>query len=109
MTDKNRMDVTVLKEILNFSCIDLSEAEYPKVVSRVNEVLEMCDEMHELDLAGTPLFEWEEAGPFLRREDLPRGWSGRDSFMEGAPVSDGDFFRVPRILSEEDRAEAQGE
>ena len=108
MTDKNKINETVLKEILSISCIDLPEKEYPEVMNRINEVLRMCDEMGDLDLTDVRPFEWETSGPFSRREDLPFSWSGRDSFLKGAPVSDGDFFRVPRILAEDVGSEEEG-
>ena len=40
-----------------------------------------------------------------REEGSRVKWDGRDAFLDQAPVRDGDFFRVPRIIALEDEEE----
>ncbi|MDD4159819.1 MAG: aspartyl/glutamyl-tRNA amidotransferase subunit C [Synergistaceae bacterium] len=108
MIKKMEMDEVRLREVLGFSCIGLPEEEYPEVLDRVNSVLRMCDEMQELDSSNVSPFEWDVKKAPERREDRPVVWEGRDHFLDQAPVRDGDFFHVPRIIAI-DGSETEGD
>lgn len=99
MTKKMVMDSDRLKEVLEFSRIGLPEDEFCEVLDRVNAVLRMCDDMQELDCSSIAPFEWKTQKTHERREDVAVLWDGRDDFMNSAPVRDGDFFKVPRIIA----------
>jgi aspartyl-tRNA(Asn)/glutamyl-tRNA(Gln) amidotransferase subunit C len=109
MIRKMEMDEERLREVLGFSCIGLPEGEYAEVLDRVNAVLRMCDEMQELDSSNVSPFEWDVIKAPLRREDMPASWGGRDRFLDQAPVRDGDFFHVPRIIARDDLEMEEGE
>lgn len=104
MIKKMEMDEERLREVLGFSCIGLPEEEYAEVLDRVNAVLRMCDDMQELDSSNVSPFEWDVMKAPARREDIPVTWDGRDRFLDQAPVRDGDFFHVPRIIARDDVA-----
>ncbi|NLD04816.1 MAG: aspartyl/glutamyl-tRNA amidotransferase subunit C [Synergistaceae bacterium] len=108
MTEKMEMDKERLLEVLGFSCIGLPEEEYTDVLGRVNAVLRMCDDMQELDISNVSPFEWDVRKVPSRREDKSVVWKGRDRFLDQAPVKEGDFFRVPRIMAKNDD-EMEGE
>lgn len=98
-----------LKEVTEMARIGLPEEEYAAVLARVNAVLRMCDEMQELEHSSVKPFEWDVKKAPERRKDESSVWRGRDPFLEQAPVSDGDFFRVPRIIALQDSEEEGGE
>lgn len=100
------MDEERLKEVIGLSCIGLPKEEFKEVLDRVNAVLRMCDEMQDLDCEGVRPFEWDVRKAPPRRADIPAVWDGRDAFLEQAPVRDGDFFRVPRIIALEEDGDA---
>ncbi len=102
MIKKMVMDEERLREVLGFSCIGLPEEEYAEVLDRVNAVLRMCDDMQELDSSNVSPFEWDVIKAPARRSDTPEAWGGRNRFLEKAPVREGDFFRVPRIIARDD-------
>ncbi|NLX85425.1 MAG: aspartyl/glutamyl-tRNA amidotransferase subunit C [Synergistaceae bacterium] len=102
MIKKMEMDEVRLREVLGFSCIGLPEEEYAEVLDRANSVLRMCDEMQELDSSNVSPFEWDVKKAPARREDSAVAWKGRDRFLDQAPVREGDFFRVPRIIAGDD-------
>ena len=109
MIKKMVVDDERLREVLSLSRIGLPEEEFPQVLDRVNAVLRMCDEMQELDHENVEPFEWDIKKAPERRNDEPVLWSGRDEFLAQAPVRDGDFFRVPRIIAKEDDSESEEE
>jgi aspartyl-tRNA(Asn)/glutamyl-tRNA(Gln) amidotransferase subunit C len=107
MIKKMVMDEERLREVLTLARIGLPEEEFPEVLGRVNAVLRMCDEMQELDCSNVRPFEWDVKKAPARREDVPVKWIGRDRFLAQAPVRDGDFFKVPRIIALENEAEGE--
>jgi len=95
---KMEMDEQRLREVIELSRIGLPEEEFKDVLDRVNAVLRMCDEMQDLDTDRVSPFEWDVIEAPRMRPDVPEVWDGRDDFLSQAPVRDGDFFRVPRII-----------
>lgn len=106
MIKKMVMDEERLREVLTFSRIGLPEEEFGEVLDRVNAVLRMCDEMQELDHDNVEPFEWDVKKVPARRPDKAAVWEGRDKFLAQAPVREGDFFRVPRIIAREEDSES---
>lgn len=92
-----------LIEVFDLSKINLpKELEFQKVLNKINDLIDMCDNTKDLDLTNVTPFDWEMKAMPKRREDRPQQWDSRDSFLEKAPVSEGDFFRVPRIIALEE-------
>ena len=105
MIEKMEMDRERLREVLTMSRIGLPEEDYQEVLDRVNDVLRLCDKMREIAHEEVKPFEWEVKKAPARRADEPKRWGGRDEFLAKAPVRDGDFFRVPRIIALEEEEE----
>ncbi len=105
MIKQMEMDKERLREVLTLSRIGLPEDQYQEVLDRVNDILRLCDKMQELAGADVEPFEWDVRKAPERRADEPVKWDGRDAFLDQAPVREGDFFRVPRIIALEDGEE----
>lgn len=102
MVKKMVMDEERLREVLGLSSIGLPEDEFAEVLDRVNDVLRMCDDMQELGCSNVRPFEWDVKKAPSRRSDVPFKWGKRDQFLDQAPVREGDFFRVPRIIARDE-------
>ena len=102
MVKKMVMDEERLREVLGLSSIGLPEEEFSEVLERVNDVLRMCDDMQELECSNVRPFEWDVKKAPARRKDYYVKWGKRDEFLNQAPVRDGDFFRVPRIIARDE-------
>ena len=109
MIKKMVMDAERLHEVTGLSRIGLPEDEYQEVLDRVNAVLRMCDEMQELDHESVKPFEWDVKKAPERRADIPSKWEKRDEFIAESPIRDGDFYRVPKIISLEEDTGISGE
>lgn len=79
----------------------IEEDEVEGMMASLNDILDFCSLVGELDTTDTPDFSWRMIKRAGRRSDEPIVWPDRDKFCASAPTSDGDFFRVPRIISEE--------
>ncbi|MDR3279958.1 MAG: hypothetical protein LBT23_05555 [Synergistaceae bacterium] len=79
--------------------IEPDQVDY--MMNSINDILDFCALVGDLDCAGTPDFSWKMKKLPDRRPDIAHDWSDRDEFKSSAPAIDGDFFRVPKINAEE--------
>ena len=103
MNIKLLMTVDRLKEVFELSKISIpSEPEFTTILNKINFLIEECSDFTELDLSEIPSFDWHDDTFLERRADAKHQWSGRDLFLKKAPVANGDYFRVPKIISAEE-------
>jgi aspartyl-tRNA(Asn)/glutamyl-tRNA(Gln) amidotransferase subunit C len=81
--------------------IHLSDAEVERFASQLSSILEYVDKLRELDTRGVEPQTHALPLKNVLRPDEPRPGLTPDQALAGAPQSDGDFFRVPRVLDEE--------
>ncbi len=101
-----RLDKERLLEVLKLSQLRIDECHYDEIISRVNDVLALCDKMADLPHETLEAFEWDVKKEPVRRKDEAVTWTGRDKFMDESPIKDGDFYRVPRIIALEAEGDA---
>ncbi|MDR1509715.1 MAG: hypothetical protein LBS53_08755 [Synergistaceae bacterium] len=75
--------------------------EVDHMMDSINDILDFCSLVGELDCSGTPDFAWKMKRLPARRSDTALDWQNRDEFKSAAPAIDGDFFKVPKINAEE--------
>jgi len=78
----------------------VSEEEVGPLQRHLNGILEHFERLKRLDLEGIDPFALEEEATGFLREDAVSAWAGREEVLQQAPNREGDFFRVPRILEE---------
>jgi len=81
--------------------IRIAPEEADHMMNSINDILDFCAPVGELDCTGTPDFAWKMKRLPSRRLDEAKEWGDLDEFKASAPVIDGDFFRVPKIQAEE--------
>lgn len=84
----------------NAAQLKIEPDEVNAMTDSINEILDFCALVGELDTADTPDFTWKMRQLPARRPDEAAEWGDRDRFKPEAPTIEGDFFRVPRIASE---------
>jgi len=91
------------KEVLKvgtLSRIRLTGEEVEKFSLQLSAILEYVDKLRELDTRGVEPLAHALALHNVLRDDEPHAGLTTDQALGGAPESDGDFFRVPRVLDE---------
>jgi len=81
--------------------IRIAPEEADHMMNSINDILDFCAPVGELDCTGTPDFTWKMKRLPSRRADEVSGWDDLNEFKAAAPTIDGDFFRVPKIQAEE--------
>jgi aspartyl-tRNA(Asn)/glutamyl-tRNA(Gln) amidotransferase subunit C len=93
ITDK---DVTYVADLAN---LDLTVRERERMVRDLNSILDYIDRLNELDTANVPpmaqtILQTADA----TREDVLRPCLAHEAALQNAPESDGNFFKVPRVI-----------
>lgn len=98
------MKMTVDREITlrmaRAAQIRIAPEETGHMMDSINDILDFCALVGDLDCEGTPDFAWKMKRLPPRRDDVADDWRDRGEFKASAPTIEGDFFRVPRIQSE---------
>ncbi|MDR1915348.1 MAG: hypothetical protein LBQ58_02090 [Synergistaceae bacterium] len=81
--------------------IRLAPEDVDHMMDSINDILSFCALVGDLDCTDTPDFTWKMKKLPSRRPDTVGDWADREHFKSMAPTIEGDFFRVPRIHSED--------
>jgi len=96
------IDDAAVEHVARLARLALTEAERARMREQLARILTYIDTLKELDLAGVP--PTSHAVPLVNvmREDTVVPPRPREDMLANAPDAAGEFFRVPRILEDED-------
>ena len=94
VTDK---DVSYVADLAN---LELTDQERRRMVKDLNSILDYIDRLNELDTANVPPMAQVSAAGDQRnlREDELRPCLPHAEAMKNAPQTDGEFFKVPKVI-----------
>jgi len=109
VTDK---DVTYVADLAN---LELTDQERQRMLKDLNSILDYIDRLNELDTTDVPPMaqvpvvltddQSGQSGPasggkvaYPWREDTPRPSLPRVEALKNAPETDGEFFKVPKVI-----------
>jgi aspartyl-tRNA(Asn)/glutamyl-tRNA(Gln) amidotransferase subunit C len=104
VTDK---DVAYVADLAN---LELTDRERQHMLKDLNSILDYIDLLNELDTGDVPPMAQISAkfgqsaitggdkAAFPWREDTPRPSLAHTEAMKNAPETDGDFFKVPKVI-----------
>lgn len=96
--------MTITPEEVNVLALDarlkITPDEMPGMIQYLEKFLNEIKRMNELNLDGVPLFDFPEATSCPMREDIAVEYKYRDDILASAPLREGDYYRVARILEE---------
>ncbi len=101
-------DVQYVAELAN---LELTADEQARMVRDLNSILGYVDKLNELETKDVPPMAQvserfgvdasktgTERFSYAWREDVVTPSLDRDEVMKGAPLSDGEFFKVPKVI-----------
>jgi aspartyl-tRNA(Asn)/glutamyl-tRNA(Gln) amidotransferase subunit C len=93
ITDK---DVAYVADLAN---LDLTAQERERMVRDLNSILDYIDRLNELDTTNiSPMAQTILQAADVTREDALRPSLAHEAALENAPQSDGNFFKVPKVI-----------
>jgi aspartyl-tRNA(Asn)/glutamyl-tRNA(Gln) amidotransferase subunit C len=97
---KMSVDRDITLKMAKAAQLHIKPEEVDKMMNSINDILSFCALVGDLDCEGTPDFTWKMKKLPARRPDASSDWQERELFKGMAPVFDGEFFKVPRIIAE---------
>lgn len=89
-------DVNYVAELAN---LDLTVEERQRMVRDLNSILGYIDRLKELDTTEVPpMAQTVLPAAEVMRQDMPQPSLPHDAALQNAPDSDGDFFKVPKVI-----------
>jgi len=91
--------------VANLANLDLTDQERVRLEKDLNAILEYVDQLAEVDTSNVaPMAQVSQLGGAAGatvdplRADEPRECLPREAALQGAPQTDGTFFRVPKVI-----------
>lgn len=103
-----RVGVEEVNRVAELANLELTAEETPRLQRDLNAILDYVDQLNELDTTGVePLAQVGElgqggilgaGGDATLRIDEPRASLDRAIVMQQAPETNGEFFKVPKVI-----------
>lgn len=98
----SRVGVEEVSRVAELANLELTAEETPRMQKDLNAILDYVDQLNELDTTGVePLAQVSELGEGVGntlRADEVRPSVDRAAIMNNAPESNGEFFKVPKVI-----------
>ncbi|NET60352.1 MAG: Asp-tRNA(Asn)/Glu-tRNA(Gln) amidotransferase subunit GatC [Symploca sp. SIO2E6] len=88
-------------KVAQLARLEMTEEEEEQITAQMSSILEYFQQLSELDTEDVPPTTRAIDVSNVTRQDELRPYPNREAILQEAPDPDGDFFRVPKILSEE--------
>ncbi len=95
------IDREQVRKVAHLARLEVTPAEEEKFTTELGSILEYFEQLKELDTENVPPTMRAIDVSNITRVDQLQPYENRDSLLGSAPESDGDYFKVPRILKEE--------
>ncbi len=90
-----------VRYVAGLANLTLSDAEVPKLVANLDEILAHMDKLSEIDSTGVePMAQVLYSADDLAslREDTPRPTLGSEAALANAPLAGPSYFKVPLVI-----------
>ncbi len=95
------IDIEEVKKVANLARLQLTPEEEQEFTTQLNSILDYFEQLSELDTEKVaPTSRAINLNNIMRSDEL-EPFANREEILACAPETDGEFFKVPKILSEE--------
>lgn len=96
------IDLEQVRKVANLARLELTPEEEEQFLPQLNSILDYFQQLSELDTQKVPPTTRAIDVSNVTRPDQLQPYPERDALLAEAPEQDGDFFKVPQILSTEE-------
>jgi aspartyl-tRNA(Asn)/glutamyl-tRNA(Gln) amidotransferase subunit C len=94
------IDREQVRKVAHLARLELTEAEEEQFTRELGSILEYVEQLQELDTDNVPPTTRAIDVSNITRNDKLETYPNRESLLDNAPEQDGDYFKVPKILTE---------
>ena len=95
------IDRQEVRKVANLARLNITEAEEEAFTTQLNSILNYFEQLSELDTNDVPPTTRAIETSNITRSDKLAPFPAKDKLLRAAPEQQGDFFRVPKIISDE--------
>ena len=93
------IDRQEVRKVANLARLNITKAEEEEFTTQLNSILEYFDQLSELDTTDVqPTTRAIETSNITRADELSP-FPAKEELLKAAPEQQGEFFRVPKIIS----------
>ena len=95
-------DITAddVRKVAHLARLDLPEETIATYTVQLERILDYVDQLQAVDTEGVPATTRAVEVVNVTREDTVEATEVREALLNQAPLREGDFFRVPKILAD---------
>lgn len=94
-----KIDADLVKHLSNLSKINLQDSEVKSLQSDMENMLDMVEKLNEVDVDGVLPMPTPSSEQNVLREDEPKQPLDKAESLKNAPITDGQYFKVPKVVS----------
>ena len=98
----NQLDDLTVRHVAHLARIAITDAEARLYAEQLSKILDYVNQLNELDTSNIPPTEHPLLASNVFRPDVPHESWSPDGALKNAADRHGDFFRVPKVLDQED-------
>lgn len=88
----------LIDKLANLSRLQFDESEKEEIKGDLEKMIGFIDKLNELDTSGVePLLHMSENINVFRKDEV-KGEINREEVFRNAPLHDGEFFKVPKVI-----------
>ena len=96
------IEIEEVKKVAHLARLQLTPEEEKEFTTQLNSILDYFEQLRELDTEKVPPTSRAISLNNITRTDELEPFANREEILACAPETDGEFFKVPKILSEEE-------
>jgi aspartyl-tRNA(Asn)/glutamyl-tRNA(Gln) amidotransferase subunit C len=96
------IDRAEVRKVAKLARLNITDAEEEAFTTQLNSILEYFDQLSELDTTDVPPTTRAIETSNITRTDQVIPFPHKEELLQAAPEQQGDFFRVPKIISDDD-------
>lgn len=96
------IDIEQVRKVANLARLEISPEEEQQFLPQLNSILDYFQQLSELDTEQVPPTTRAIDVSNVTRPDHLQPYPDREALLREAPDQDGDFFKVPQIMSTEE-------
>ncbi|WP_013324743.1 Asp-tRNA(Asn)/Glu-tRNA(Gln) amidotransferase subunit GatC [Gloeothece verrucosa] len=96
------IDKEQVRKIAHLARLEITAQEEEQFTSQLSSILEYFEQLSELDTTDVPPTTRAIEITNITRPDLMKSYASREELLKEAPEQEGDFFKVPQILSSDE-------
>jgi aspartyl-tRNA(Asn)/glutamyl-tRNA(Gln) amidotransferase subunit C len=96
----SRITADDVRKVAQLARLELPDTKIAQYTDQLERILDYVAQLQEVDTDGVPATTRAVEVVNVTREDVVEATAVRENLLELAPQREGDFFRVPRILTD---------